>query len=488
MTRRPPSLRLPALAAGLAGCALLGFPANGRAQSGHYWGNQFGNESLLLNGAVIGSVTDLGAVFYNPARLLNMTSPAFVVSAKLYEWVSFSAEDALGNGRDLDQSSFGGAPGFVGGTFTVPFLEGHQFGYGFLTRNRGTLEYFIRDEASGDVVESLPGEDEFVGFVDVAAKLNDDWVGLSWAYPLSERWSVGASAFYFNRSRSSSVKLDLRAVNEFDDAATYNIERAYRVSDQGLLAKTGLSWVGDRTSFGLTLTTPYWSILQSGVIRYEDFAVNVDVDGDGAPENVLTSSVQRDLPMEWKTPWSMGLGVGHARGNWLFHGSTEYFSSLDRHTVLRADSVPSQSTGEPLDFAIVEERIAVLNAGLGVRYQRSDRLSAFGSVATNFSSAPDSVVRLAEVEPETNITTMGMDFILLGAGVSFSTKWADLTIGATWQAGDEPAQRILNLPGEDEDVTLPEEQGSTLKIDQWRFLFGFSFPFGEQLGETLTGG
>jgi hypothetical protein len=40
-----------------------------QAQSGHYWTNQYGTRSMLLSGSVIGGVEDLGAVFYNPARL-----------------------------------------------------------------------------------------------------------------------------------------------------------------------------------------------------------------------------------------------------------------------------------------------------------------------------------------------------------------------------------------------------------------------------------
>lgn len=456
------------------------------AQSAHYWGSQFGNESVLLSGTVIGSVTDLGAVFYNPARLLYMDAPAFVVSAKVYEWTSIRVEDGLGAGEDLDQTTFGGAPGFLGGTFTLPFLEGHQFAYGFLTRERGGFDYFLRDESSGDLIDFLPGDDHFVGFVDVESELKDDWIGLSWAYPLSERLSLGATGFYFNRSSGRLVNVDLRAIGEAQDAAGIQGERSYRVNDQGLLGKFGIAWQGESLSLGLTTTTPYWSALSSGSIRYENFQTGIPTDDGGTFENILESSVQTDLSVEWKTPWAVGIGLGWRSGKWLLHAAAEYFSDVPRHTLIQADPVPGQSTGEPIDFTVVEERSAVLNGGVGARWTRSENFAAFASIATNFSAAPDSAIRITRLEPVSNHTALQMDFILLGGGISFHTKWADLTIGATWQASNEPARRLLNLP--DEDATEPDGDRATVKIDQWRFLFGFSFPFAEDLGAGLGGG
>jgi len=35
--------------------------------TGGYWGNQYGSQGLLLNGAVIASCDDEAAIFYNPA-------------------------------------------------------------------------------------------------------------------------------------------------------------------------------------------------------------------------------------------------------------------------------------------------------------------------------------------------------------------------------------------------------------------------------------
>ena len=56
---------------------LLSIPLFG--QSGHFWTQQYGTRSLLLSGSVIGGVNDLGAIYYNPARLSQITNSAFLI-------------------------------------------------------------------------------------------------------------------------------------------------------------------------------------------------------------------------------------------------------------------------------------------------------------------------------------------------------------------------------------------------------------------------
>ena len=48
-----------------------------RGQDSHYWTQQYGTKSMLLSGSVIGGVEDLGAVYYNPARLSVITALLF---------------------------------------------------------------------------------------------------------------------------------------------------------------------------------------------------------------------------------------------------------------------------------------------------------------------------------------------------------------------------------------------------------------------------
>ena len=39
------------------------------AQDTHYWNNQYGTDAQLLGGVVVGDISDLSAVYYNPGAI-----------------------------------------------------------------------------------------------------------------------------------------------------------------------------------------------------------------------------------------------------------------------------------------------------------------------------------------------------------------------------------------------------------------------------------
>ena len=87
--------------------ALIFFSINLQAQTAHYWGESYGTRSMLLGGVVVGSVEDLGAVFYNPARLSQFETPAFVITGQVYQLKGLTVKNGLGDNIDLNQSNFG---------------------------------------------------------------------------------------------------------------------------------------------------------------------------------------------------------------------------------------------------------------------------------------------------------------------------------------------------------------------------------------------
>lgn len=104
---------------------------------------------MLLRGAVIGSVSDLGLVSYNPARMALIEIPAFVVTAKTHQWDKARRENGLRDGVDLKDSNFGAAATLAAGAFDVPFLKGHRFAYAFLTRRRDETDVLLWTEGTG---------------------------------------------------------------------------------------------------------------------------------------------------------------------------------------------------------------------------------------------------------------------------------------------------------------------------------------------------
>ena len=75
------------------------------AQDTHYWNLQYGTRSTLLGGAVIGSVSDMAATYYNPAALALFSAPEILLSGKVYQYNSLSMKNGAGPGKDLTSST-----------------------------------------------------------------------------------------------------------------------------------------------------------------------------------------------------------------------------------------------------------------------------------------------------------------------------------------------------------------------------------------------
>jgi hypothetical protein len=172
------SLTHPILA-GLAGSFLSGSDAS--AQDSHYWTEFYGTRSTILSGVVVGSVEELAAVYYNPARLGSMGNPGVILSGKVHDWSLLEIEDALGEGLDLSTSKFGGVPSLAAGTFRILLLPKHQFGYAFLTKYRNSADIFVRDVGEADVVETFPGSEAVDEKLFGVTETKAEWFGGSWS-------------------------------------------------------------------------------------------------------------------------------------------------------------------------------------------------------------------------------------------------------------------------------------------------------------------
>lgn len=468
--------------------ALSSAPELVRGQAGTYWTEQFGNRSMLLSGAVIGSVSDLGLVFYNPGRLGLIEEPSFVLTARGYQWDEIRLEDALGEGADLKDSRFGGAPTLAAGAFRLPFLEGHRFAYGFLTRRRDTNDPFFRAERSGDLTGEIPGEEYASGTVDLNHNLKEEWIGITWAPEAGGNWSGGVSTFYYHLSRKTRLTVDRRFLTETNELMVTALERSFQFRDQGILWKAGLAGNFHPFSIGLTLTSPHLSMVASGKIEYEDLMSGNDPGDGGAPINLLVASVQKDLPTTTKSPWAVGAGVGVEWGRVVLHFSGEWYSAVPEYVVNELEPFRGQSTGELTEFQVVEEFESVLNGAVGIEWHQGEMLSLFGSFATNGSATPDENSPLLNPVEETNTYSISADHLQVAGGFAISTDYLELTLGASYSWASENLEGGLLLPDFGDGFLFGAAENARYVASRWRFLFGFSFPFANQLGDRIFEG
>jgi len=467
---------------------LLMNPGPGRAQVGNHWSEQYGNRSMLLSGAVIGSVADLGLVFYNPARLTLLRDPAFLLTAKAYQWTRSHLRNGLGEGLDLDEDDFGTAPSLAAGAFSLPFLGGPRLAYAFLTRRRDEVNWSLRVDRYGGLLDQYRGSEFFSGTTEISTKMNEEWMGVTWAGLLGENWNLGLSSFYFNLQKNARLALNLRALTEAGEVAEMSRIRSFGYRDQGVLWKAGLAGVVKGVDLGITVTTPRLSLKGSGKVIYEDLLSGL-VSWDGTTvQDVLISDAQNGLPAETRSPWAIGAGVGLTRGRSTLHLSGEWYSAVPRYTVTEARPFEGQSTGELVEFRVVERLNSVVNGAIGFEWHGDENLSLFGSLASDRSATPRNTSSLLEMGNEASTTISRLDYPQVAAGVVISTSYFDLTFGGSYAWAGDWLERPVTLPDGEGGPVFGSEELARLLVTRWRFLVGFSFPFADQLRESVTEG
>ena len=439
---------------------------------------------MLLNGTVIGSVEDLGAVFYNPARLSHFESPAFAIAGHVYQYDRLRIENGLGEGINTEETNFGGGPSLVSGTFRLPFLEGHEFAYAFLSRTRSNARLGFSFDDFGDYIDAFPGDELFSGQVTLTKRNNDEWMGLSWAYPFTDRLSVGISGFYSVNEESTDAVLRLQGYSANNETGMYYNRRGYGFRTQSLLAKIGVSYDGNIASYGLTVTTPKMVGLSEGRTNYETFLAGVDTTagGDGIDDDIYIINNQSGLKVNELTPWSIGFGAGFKIGKSTLHVSAEWFDAIPFHVVMNSEPFVGQSSGDTLILAVVDQLNSVFNYGVGFEWYVSESVQFFGSFATDFTAVRDDVTPFTEFQEVTSNSTYRADVFHLGFGTAIYTKFADITVGATYAKSDYSVDRNISVnPGAGD----PSGVGRIIN-QRWRFLVGFSFPFAEGLKDKVV--
>jgi hypothetical protein len=146
-------------------------------------------------------------------------------------------------------------------------------------------------------------------------------------------------------------------------------------------------------------------------------------------------------------------------------------------TLLEAEPHISQTGGNTISFALIDELKSVFNIGIGSEIYLTDKAGLFLSAGTDFSAAPSNNTGFSEYGSVANNSVISADFLHFAAGVSLNIKGAVITLGATHTGSKQDFARLIEFPdGEDEDIFEQDDQG-TLSWDRVRLVFSFSVPF-----------
>ena len=166
------------------------------AQETYYWNIQYGTRSTLLGGAVIGSVSDLSATYYNPGAIALFEDVQFILSARIYQYENYTLKDGAGEGIDLDFSNVTPSPSFIAFDLDFGFLGEDKLALSLLTRQSTSFEFSTRIIDSLDIIDSSPGKESFAGGFSLEKKFVDMWGGISYSTKLSELVGLGITGYF----------------------------------------------------------------------------------------------------------------------------------------------------------------------------------------------------------------------------------------------------------------------------------------------------
>ncbi|MEH0156384.1 long-chain fatty acid transport protein [Limibacter armeniacum] len=454
------------------------------AQDGHYWTQHYGTKSMLLSNSVIGGVSDLGAVFYNPARLGMIDNPAFLLSADVYELNSYKFEDAVGENANLSKRDFGGVPSMAAGTFKLGFAPKHHFAYAVLQRQRIDLDLSYDEESFGDVLEAFPGDEYFRGLVRFKQNVKEEWFSVAWSYPVSEKLSLGltTNGVIFEQSKGNNI--ELQALAENNEVAIFRFNRNFSFKKYGLIWKAGLSYLWKDVLLGLTVTTPMIEITGDGKYEFGEFFSGIE--GVSTSPDLYTADNQSGLSAKRKTPLSIGLGASIPFNKSSLNISAEWFSGISSYTVMEIDPFVSQSDGDTINFQLVDDLNSVINVGVGAEIYLSEKVSGYVSMSTDFSAVPTDVTSFFSNGEVASNTAFSADYYHFAGGVVLNFKGADITLGTAYTGGSQDFARPFNFPeeGESNDIFDPNETAK-IKWSRWRLVFSFSVPFFKDYAKKL---
>ncbi len=443
-------------------------------QQGHYWTQQYGTRSMLLCGSVIGGVSDLGAVYYNPARLSQVENLAFLLSADVYEISKISVKDAYGENLDASKTNVKGVPNLAAGSLKVSFLKKHYFAWAIIQRTISNLSFGYKNEVFSDVIDEFPGEEILGAEMAFEQKTSDQWTTLSWSYPITEYLSIGASGFFSLYTQNKGYQLNLQAYTDSNQTAIYRLNRELSVKQYSLLGKIGLSYISKRSIIGLTFLTPRIALRGKGSYNYEEFFGGVD---QSVNKDVYLTTYQSDLSIEHKTPWAIGFGVTIPVQENKMHFSIEWYSAVPKYTLLHGSEYVSQSKDTLLEVRLIDQYNSVLNLGVGAEIYINKRISGYLSACTDFSAIGSDFANFLEKKVEVKNSAVRADFYHFGGGVVLNFKGADVTFGVTYTGASQNFQRPINFPNDPSDEIFTEDDIATLRWDRMRLVFSFSLPF-----------
>ncbi|MBK9181803.1 MAG: hypothetical protein IPM83_01525 [Ignavibacteria bacterium] len=218
------------------------------AQDSHYWTNQYGTESWLLGGAVVGSRTDLASTYYNPASLAFYPDTTALQTAISFNW-SRTAIEAKDLDLELRSGSSAPLPTLVSVNLPIKLFGSRSLQLSFLKRTN------VRMNLNGIAYSPAGADTNYVVTGSIIRELFDSWFGITWSRSFGKEHAIGITGYFSAVASTYSSALTTGISGPNTSGASSHTD--YQTYDNiRFLAKAGYFYDGRPISLGLSLTTP----------------------------------------------------------------------------------------------------------------------------------------------------------------------------------------------------------------------------------------
>lgn len=427
------------------------------SQENYYWNIQYGTRSTLLGGAVIGSVSDLSATYYNPGAIALFQNVKFILSARVYQFDNYTIKDGAAEGLDLGFSTLTPSPSFVAFDFDFNFLSNDKLALSILTRQSADFEFTTRLIDSLNVINSSPGKESFAGGFEASKKFNDVWGGATYSTKFGKMIGFGFTWYLAYISHRASTETILQALQSNGDIASFTDINNYRFNNLRTLWKAGIGINLNPVTLGFTITTPSVNIAGTGSAGTHRFLTGVD-------STIFESNFQDDVKSQYKNPLSIGFGGAYRLEKFIFHFSGEWFNSIESYNVIDTEPYTAQGSGKTLETDLTHEAKSITNFGFGIDYLLNDEVILSGGFITDLTAkVSDTKTNLSQVSTWNNYH--------ISAGSSFPIGKSEVTLGVTFTFGSAPFKNKIDITPDPNDET--ELRENEIVFNRIKILFGF---------------
>jgi hypothetical protein len=376
---------------------------NATAQDDHYWSQQYGAESTLLGGAMVGGAADNSAIYYNPGALAFINNPSLSIDANVYRMDRTIISDGAGNGLNLNSAQISIFPQIISGMLKLMKDERFKFSYALLTRNHNNIlmkTRYTSPASETDPDNPKPTATSYIGSYDYVNQLDEQWLGIGAGYKVSDRIGAGVTLFGIYRGQTYQLSNFTKEVNFVDPYYTFSTvtnDEAVKYTSIRMLAKFGLNYLSGSWRAGITLTTPSFGIHSTGSIQRENSNIVISENAEDMKENFLIMDSKSGIAATYRHPLSIAFGIDFQSEKTRLAFSAEYFARISTYHLLEPSSEPFLYPTSWLDSASIAPLInrylhvqnaarPVLNAGLGFNQRIFRQFSILLGVYTDFSS------------------------------------------------------------------------------------------------------